>query len=147
VPATVSGNPARQPEIIMNEKSHVSMEQHVCLVCGVSFQTGNLLFDRRLRASMERHTLTGWGLCVEHRRMFDAGLVALVECDPQRSGAASAQRNLRPEQAYRTGQIVHLKREVFDRLFDVRLAADKPCVFVEPGLIEQLQAMVGPQVD
>ncbi|WP_430522156.1 hypothetical protein [Pseudomonas aeruginosa] len=47
----------------MNDKSHVSLEQHVCLVCGTAFDTGAILLDKRLRASMERHTATGWGLC------------------------------------------------------------------------------------
>ena len=38
----------------MNDKSHVSLEQHVCLVCGTAFDTGAILLDKRLRASMER---------------------------------------------------------------------------------------------
>ena len=67
----------------MNDKSHVSLEQHVCLVCGTRFDTGAILLDRRLRASMERHTATGWGLCPEHQKLSDEGFVALVECDPQ----------------------------------------------------------------
>ena len=71
----------------MNDKSHVSMEQHVCLVCGVAFDTGAILLDKRLRASMERHTTTGWGLCAEHQKLADDDFVALVECDPQRSGS------------------------------------------------------------
>src|SRR3546814_5168048 len=54
--------PPEQPEIVMNDKSHVSLEQHVCLVCGVAFDTGAILLDKRLRASLERHTATGWGL-------------------------------------------------------------------------------------
>ena len=37
----------------MDEKSHVSLEQHACLVCGVSFDTGSILLDKRLRASMK----------------------------------------------------------------------------------------------
>jgi uncharacterized protein (DUF1786 family) len=48
-----------QPEIVMVEKSHVSIEQHVCLICGSAFNTGAILLDRRLRASMEHHTATG----------------------------------------------------------------------------------------
>lgn len=44
---------------VMNDKSHVSLEQHVCLVCGTAFDTGAILLDKRLRASMERHTATG----------------------------------------------------------------------------------------
>lgn len=87
----------------MNDKSHVSLEQRVCLVCGAVFDTGSILLDKRLRASMEHRTTTGWGLCVEHQRLFDEGYVALVECDPQRSGSPSAGDKLKPEQAYRTG--------------------------------------------
>ncbi|MGV8399256.1 ATPase [Pseudomonas aeruginosa] len=128
----------------MTEKSHVSMEQHACLVCGVPFDTGCILLDKRLRASMGHHTVTGWGLCPEHQEMFDRGFIALVECDPKRSGAGSASARMKPEQAYRTGQLAHLKREVFARIFDVPVAPDLPCVFVEPGVLERLQAMVDP---
>ncbi len=48
----------------MNEKSHVSLEQHVCLLCGVAFDTGNILLDKRLRASMERSYCQIWCLRV-----------------------------------------------------------------------------------
>ncbi|MGB4928134.1 MAG: ATPase [Giesbergeria sp.] len=126
----------------MNDKSHVSMEQHVCLVCGVTFDTGAILLDKRLRASMERCTTTGWGLCAEHQKLADDGFVALVECDPQRSGSPGG--SLKPEQAYRTGRLAHLKRHVFATVFNVPIEANQPCVFVEPGVIEQLEAMVLP---
>jgi hypothetical protein len=126
----------------MNEKSHVSLEQHACLVCGVTFDTGSVLLDRRLRASMQHHTTTGWGLCAEHQRLFDDGFVAMVECDPQRSGSPSSADRLMPEQAYRTGRLAHLKREMFAAVFNTPIAANLPCVFVEPGVIERLQAMV-----
>lgn len=126
----------------MNDKSHVSMEQHVCLVCGVAFDTGAILLDKRLRASMEHHTKTGWGLCPEHQKLADDGFVALVECDPQRSGSPGGR--LKPEQAYRTGRLAHLKRHVFNKMFNVSIEADQSCVFVEPGVIEQLEAMVSP---
>jgi len=125
----------------MHDKSHVSLEQHVCLVCGTAFDTGAILLDKRLRASMERHTATGWGLCPEHQKLSDDGFVALVECDPQRSGSPAGGGRVKPEQAYRTGRLAPLKREVFAQVFDVPIAADQPCVFVEPGVIEQLQTM------
>ena len=125
----------------MHDKSHVSLEQHVCLVCGTRFDTGAILLDRRLRASMERHTATGWGLCPEHQKLSDDGFVALVECGPQRSGSPAGDGRVKPEQAYRTGRLAHLKREAFAQVFNVPIAADQPCVFVEPGVIEQLQTM------
>lgn len=128
----------------MNDKSHVSLERHVCLVCGTTFDTGNLLLDRRLRASMEHHTVTGWGLCPEHQQRFTQGYIALVECDPQRGRRAKDTDRLKPEQAYRTGRVAHVKREVFASVFNVPLVLDQPCVFVEPGVIERLQAMTEP---
>ena len=126
----------------MNDKSHVSLEQHVCLVCGVAFDTGAILLDKRLRASMERHTATGWGLCAEHQKLADDGFIALVECDSQRSGSPGGR--LKPGQACRTGRLAHLKRHVFTQVFNVPIEANQACVFVEPGVIEQLQAMVPP---
>ena len=125
----------------MHDKSHVFLEQHVCLVCGARFDTGAILLDKRLRASMERHTATGWGLCPEHQKLSDDGFVALVECDPQRSRAAAGAARMKPDQAHRTGRLAHLKREVFADVFNVPIEDKQPCVFVEPGVIEQLQAM------
>ena len=100
----------------MDDKSHVSLEQQLCLVCGTSFDTGNILLDRRLRASMKHHTTTGWGLCPEHQRLFSEGFVALVECDPQRSVTPSSSGLMKPEQAYRTGRLAHMKRDAFARV-------------------------------
>ena len=51
---------------------------------------------------------------------------------------------MKPEQAYRTGRLAHLKREAFAKVFNVPIKAAQACVFVEPGVIEQLQAMVEP---
>ncbi len=129
----------------MNDKSHVSLEQHLCLVCGVAYDTGSILLDKRLRARLEHHTTTGWGLCAEHQKLSDDGFVALVECDPQRSGSPGDR--LKPEQAYRTGRLAHVKRDVFATVFNVPIAADLAFVFVEPGMIERLETMVEPAAD
>ncbi|MBN9331767.1 ATPase [Comamonas sp.] len=130
----------------MDNKSYVSLEQRVYLACGTSFDTGNLLLDKRLRASMKRYTTTGWGLCPEHQKLFDDGFVALVECDPERSGSRADGR-LKPEQAYRTGRVAHLRRTAFAQVFNVPIAAEQACIFVEPGVLDQLQAMVAPAAD
>ncbi len=103
----------------MSDNSHVSLERRVCLVCGTAYDTGSILLDKRLRASMERYTTTGWGLCAEHQRLFDEGFVALVECDLERSGKPSAADRVKAEQAYRTGRLAHLKREAFAAVFNV----------------------------
>src|SRR5215467_9695541 len=79
----------------MNDKSHVSLEQHTCLVCMKSYGTGALLLDRRLRATLEHHTLTGWGLCPEHQKMNQEGFVALIECDPEKSHTPDSRGRLK----------------------------------------------------
>ena len=66
----------------------------------------------------------------------------MVECDPQRGGTLGGR--LKPEQAYRTGRLEHIKRHVFTQVFNVPIEANQACVLVEPGLIEQLQAMASP---
>lgn len=108
-----------------------------------AYDTDAVLQDKRLCVSMEHHTATGWGLFPEHQQLSDDGFVALVECDPQRSSSLSSDR-MKPEQAYRTGRLRHLKREVFADLFNVPIEDKQLCVFVEPGMIEQLQTMVEP---
>ncbi|MFT4077471.1 MAG: ATPase [Asticcacaulis sp.] len=124
----------------MSDKSFVSMEQRACLICGIMFDTGSLLLDKRLRASMERHTTTGWGLCPEHQTLADDGFVALIECDPHRSGSTANER-LTPENAYRTGRVAHLRRAVWRDIFNVALADTEACVFVEQAVIDHLEAM------
>ena len=128
----------------MNDKLHVSLEQHVCLVCGKAFDTGTILLDKLLRASMERPTKTGWGLCPEHQKLSDDGFVALVECDPQRSGSPAGSARVKPDQAYRTGRLAHVRRTVFAQVFNVSIDDKQTCVFVELGVIDQLQSMVAP---
>lgn len=125
----------------MSEKSHVSMEQRVCLVCAKPFETGALLLDLRLAPSMAPHTITGWDLCPEHRTLHEQGYIALVECDPKHSGQPSGGDRLSPAQAYRTGRLAHLKREAFVTLFQVAVEPNTPCVFVDPQVIPMLQKM------
>jgi hypothetical protein len=95
------------------------------------------LADRR----DERGSGDVWGLCPEHQKLADDGFVALVECDPQRSGAPGAD-HIKPEQAYRTGRLAHLRRAAFARVFNMPIEDRQACVFVEPGVIKELQAMV-----
>lgn len=123
------------------DKSYVSLEQHVCPVCGTTFDTGNILFDRRLVSKMDRHTVTAFELCPEHMQLFNDGFVALVECDPQRSNIQADTNQISPSEVYRTGRIAHLKRDKYAQVFNVPIKDSQPLVFVGTGVIEQLQAM------
>lgn len=45
---------------------------------------------------------------------------------------------MKPEQTYRTGRLVHLRRTAFAQVFNVPVEDEQACVFVEPGVIDQL---------
>ena len=117
----------------MTDKSHVSMEQHICIVCGKPFDTGSILLHKRLRQVLERHTVTGMGMCPEHAALRDQGYIALIECDPSKSKiAGDTVKN--HNDAYRTGVIVHVKAEAWRKLFDIPVP-DKMMAFVEPAAV------------
>lgn len=131
----------------MSEKSHVSIEQHFCVVCGSTFETGHILMELSLRPNLDPYTATGWGLCPEHQKLADEDYVALVECDLQRSGLPADSRRVKPGEAHRTGRVVHLKRRLFSSTFSVSANETQPFVFIEPGVIELLQSMSAPTKD
>lgn len=118
-------------------KSYVSMEQHVCVVCGKAYDTGSILINKRLRNSLERTTVTGMGMCPEHQRLRDEGYIAVVACDEKKS-EKNPDGTLKPEKACRTGDVAHVKREAFSRIFNVP-APDGGVMFCEPQVIEILK--------
>lgn len=122
----------------MSDKSHVTMEQRVCVVCGKLFDTGAILLDRQLRARFDRQTVTGWGMCPEHQKLIDDGYVALVSTIPPRVGST-----VRPEDADRTGRLAFLKRDVWERIFTVPLPA-KGVAFVSDEVLDHLEKLQPP---
>lgn len=118
----------------MSDRSHVSLEQHRCLICGTTFETGTLLLDKRLRPSMERLTLTGWGLCPEHQQLFDDDFIAFVEITNTEDTSPSF------ESADRTGRVMHIRRPAAEELFGQPFS--KPFAFIALGVIEHIQQNV-----
>lgn len=85
-------------------KSYVSMEQHQCPVCLSVFDTGNLLFDTRLKDRFAHHTLTGHSLCKACQEKKDAGYIALIEADETTRA--------------RTGVVAHIRASVWPHVFN-----------------------------
>ena len=100
------------------EKSHVSLEQKICKVTGMPYDTDSLLLDRRLKNSLERHTITGWGISPEVQKHLDNGFVALVEIDPEKSDKLP-DGNIAPSGAYRLGRIIYMRKEVAEQMINV----------------------------
>lgn len=120
----------------MGDKSHVGMETRLCLVCGVEYETGAILLDRRLVKSLERKNCTGWGMCEEHQKLKDEGYVALVGCDESKSRVKGG--TVMPEGVYRTGDIAHIKSEAFQEMFDCDVPKDG-VAFCDSRVIEELK--------
>lgn len=125
----------------MTEKSYVSIEQHVCLVCGKPFDTNSILLNRRLSNTMEQYTVTGWGLCPEHDKLFHEGYLALVGADESKSEKTPS-GNIKPQGAYRTGEVVHIRREVARRILNVPIPDDLPMMFCDKEVVAKLEQMM-----
>jgi hypothetical protein len=123
----------------MTEKSYVSIERRICIVCGAQYDTNSLLIDGRLQASLDKYTVTGWGLCSTDQQLYKAGFVALVEVDPAKSDSPFEDGCVRPDQVYRTGICAHLRRDIAVQVLNIPIRPSQPCVFVEPGVIQRLQ--------
>lgn len=47
----------------------------------------------------------------------------------------------------RTGRLAHIRREVFASMFNLSIVPEQSCVFVEPSVMERLQAMAARQLN
>lgn len=118
------------------EKSYVTLEQHACPVCLKTFDTGNLLLDDELRDVFEKYTVTGYGLCEEHKKVVEDGYVILVEV---------RERPQKGQDPYRTGNTAYLKRHVAKDIFPDMDVQD--VAFVEIGVLDKLREMLVVQDD
>lgn len=137
-----------QPQESEMDKSYVTMEQHVCPVCGKAHDTGAILMDTRLkynhktgrnelRETFDHYTVTGWSLCPEHKKLADEGYVAIVAVDETKTKGP-----ITPENAWRTGSIAHVRRSVWDNIFNAPIDAKHEFVFTSEEAITKLQAMM-----
>jgi len=115
------------------------MEQKMCPVCGKIEDNGNLLLDKRLRPQFDMKTTTGYDLCKEHKEKYDEGYLALVVCDESKSQING--NNLKMEDAYRTGEIIHMKIDVFKKMFN-KVKIESPMIFINTELAKKLKIMV-----
>lgn len=127
----------------MMDKSHVSLEMKVCIVCGHKYSAG-VLIQKNLRPTLERETITGYGMCEEHQKLSDDGYLALVGIDPTKSEILP-NGNVKPEGVYRTGNVAHIRRTVMHQVIDAKLPDGQEVVFVEDEVIHLLKARMEEQ--
>lgn len=118
------------------EKSHVSIEQNLCIVTGKPFDTGGILLDKRLEQSLNKHTITNYGISPEVQEKIDEGYIPVVAIDPEKSEFKS-NGNIDPEKAYRTGKIAYMKKEFLKQFVNISID-EAPFLFSEEEAINEL---------
>lgn len=117
-------------------KSFVSLEQAVCPICGIKHDTG-VLIHKNLRPVLESKTVTHMALCPEHKAKHEEGYLALVAVKNVPQG-----NTLKPQDADRTGEVVHIRRHIADQIFNVQIPHNLPMIYIEPGIIDKLKEMM-----
>ena len=123
--------------------SYVAMEVGVCPICNKETDTG-ILMDKRLNDDAfkdNEKVATHHELCKEHRQMADNGMVALIGLDAEKSGEGDT---LRPEDAHRTGNVMHMPAVMFSSMINTEITG--PVVYVEDDVINMVKKMYLEQV-
>lgn len=123
----------------MNDKSYVTIEKEVCVVCGQPYDTGALLLDTRGRNRFDPVTVTRWGMCPEHQEKKEQGYIALVGADPSKSKTTGT--GVLPADAYRTGELAHVRESIWEKLFNIPIPP-QGVAFVDPQVIEMLKEVM-----
>ena len=120
----------------MTEKSHVGMGQEYCPVC-LEKTDEVVLLDKRLRNSLTNENFMGFKMCHEHKRLYAEKYIAMVCIDEDKSP-----RPFSLTTAVRTGTIMHIRKEVYEKMFDIPAPEnDFNIAFCEEELATKLQKM------
>lgn len=114
----------------MTDKSHVTLEQKQCIVCGIMYDTGKLLLDTKLRNVFAQHTCTGYGLCHEHDMLYKRGYVALIEC-------VNDTQPVSINDVVRSGRVLSIPKQVLLLVADIEVPDNAPIAFVAEGFIDE----------
>lgn len=116
-----------------------SIEQAQCPVCGKIFDTGNILmFGYNRGKEAPRTLLNKIELCNKDQELYEEGYIALVAVDESKSDKLE-NGNLKPQSAWRTGKLAHMKKELFNDFFkDMNLKGDEKLIYVDDKLIDAL---------
>lgn len=120
--------------------NHVAMGKHVCEVCGIVHESGEILLHLRLQGIPEDKTITGYGLCEEHRKLRDEGYLALVEVDSKKSKVLP-NGNLSRDSVYRTGRVMHMRKDAVDRVFNTEISHELSMVFIDNEAFDEIATL------
>ena len=118
------------------DKEFVTMEKHLCPICGTEHETNAILIDKKMRKKFDRYTTTGYGLCKPCQAKKDEGYLALIVCDKDKSTIVDDL--VKMENAVRTGDLMHMKRDLANDMFD-KDTSERDFIFIDTELFEGLK--------
>lgn len=121
-------------------KSYVTMEQKQCPICGTIEDTGSILMDKRLKERFDNYTITGLNYCKECQDKKDKGYLALIVA--KETNEIKNKGSIEFNEANRTGEIIHIKREAFNKLFKQKVKADLDFMFCSEELRDKLKQLI-----
>ncbi len=93
--------------------SYVAMAHYIDPISGEKHGE-HIIFDRTLKDRLPDHPIAiGFELTNEHRKLHEDGYIALVAIDQSKSTGT------RPDQVYRLGKALHVKREALKQILDI----------------------------
>jgi hypothetical protein len=117
------------------------MEQAQSNVCAAIHDTG-ILIHKRLKSIED--TVTHVAMCPDCQKKFDDGYVAIVICDESKSEIPQGDLpKADPSKMWRTGEIMHVKEEVFKKIFNMD-PPDAKMVFGNEEVREYLVSIMHP---
>ena len=87
-------------------------------------------------------TLRGLVRGIEHIEIRQKELMAMVEIDPENSGDPDDKSQVKPENAYRTGNILHLHIDAFKAMFNTEVPPKMIC-FIDTEVTAILKESIG----
>jgi hypothetical protein len=116
--------------------SHVAMEKKMCEICGVIHEHNtSILLDTHLNDIDPDKTVTGFGLCEEHDKLHKDGYLALIVVKTPPEGTTM----LTMDNAERTGECIHIKREVVSDTFKSDISV--PMAFIDEASAQKIKDM------
>jgi len=118
-------------------KEIVSMEQKLCPICNITFNSDVILIKRNLRPTLNRSTLTGYQYCKQCQSKIDDGYIGLIGV----KNDTEENTRLKIEDANRTGDLIFIKKEAAEQLFNVEEKLSD-MMFIDEDVVTMLKEEV-----
>jgi len=116
--------------------SYVALAKAICPICGLVYETGEILFHRHCRKVFPKSGAKPfYRLCDEHQAKYNKGYVALIGC-------SNGQEGLKIHEANRTGLIAFVPACIWPDIFGTEAPLHRgqrtPFVYCSDEVIKEI---------